>query len=116
MDDNDNGLLLQHIAAPMVNQSDLPFRQLVLSHGATVAFTQMLLPQRLLNDREYLEYWLRDLTSGGEESMSKTVVQLCGNDTEELVQAGRKVAGYCSGIGMPICERCRCSLSHPPKI
>ena len=42
---------LSRIAAPMVNQNDLPFRLLVRRYN-----TQMLLSERLLKDREYLEF------------------------------------------------------------
>ncbi|KAF9479789.1 FMN-linked oxidoreductase [Pholiota conissans] len=83
----------------MVNQSDLPFRILVRRHGATTAYTQMYIPERLLNDQEYLEYHIRDLTAAGEDETSRpVVVQLCGNDPELVVQAGKKVQGYCDAI------------------
>ncbi|KAF9467969.1 FMN-linked oxidoreductase [Collybia nuda] len=90
---------LGHIAAPMVNQSDLPFRALVQKYGASMAYTQMLIPDRLLNDQEYFERHLRDLSLGFDTSIGPTVVQLCGNDSELIVQAGRKLQTYCDGIG-----------------
>lgn len=93
---------LKYIAAPMVNQSDLPFRLLVERYGATATFTQMLIPDKLLHDQDYLEFHLRDLqTFGLSPSRSKPVViQLCGNDPDTVVQAGRKVQAYCDAIGM----------------
>lgn len=90
---------LQLIAAPMVNQSDLPFRILVHKYGATMAYTQMMIPDRLLNDQEYLEHHLRDLRLGFEASTGPVVVQLCGDEPESIVQAGRKLQAYCDGIG-----------------
>lgn len=87
------------IAAPMVNQSDLPFRILVRKFGATMAYTQMLIPDRLLNDQEYFEHHLRDLRLGFDALTGPVVVQLCGDDPEPLVQAGRKLQAYCDGIG-----------------
>ena len=89
----------KYIAAPMVNQSDLPFRCLVENHGATMSSTQMLIPERLLNDQEYLEFHLRDLTLLGSERTKPVVVQLCGNDPDTVVKGGRKVQGYCDAIG-----------------
>lgn len=84
----------------MVNQSDLPFRLLVRQHGATVAYTQMYSPEKLLNDRDYFEYHLRDLTLGAEDPLHRPVVaQLCGNDPELIVQAGRKLQAHCDAIG-----------------
>jgi len=98
----ESGINLQFVAAPMVNQSDLPFRLLVRRYGATSSYTQMYIPERLLNDREYLDYHLRDLTSCSEDpSFHRPVVaQLCGNDPDIIVQAGRKLQGYCDAIGM----------------
>jgi tRNA-dihydrouridine synthase 1 len=94
------GLDLRFIAAPMVNQSDLPFRLLVRRHGATVAYTQMYIPEKLLNDRNYFEYHLRDLTLGADDPFCLPVVaQLCGNDPDLIVQAGRKLQAHCDAIG-----------------
>ena len=91
---------LRFAAAPMVNQSDLPFRLLVRQHGATVTYTQMYIPEKLLNDRDYFEYHLRDLTLGAEDPFRRPVVaQLCGNDPELIVQAGRKLQAHCDAIG-----------------
>jgi tRNA-dihydrouridine synthase 1 len=89
----------------MVNQSDLPFRLLTRKHGATLTYTQMLDPHKLLNDREYLEFHLRDLQfcRDGHDDMDlerPVVVQLCGNDPEIVVKAARKVEGLCDAIGV----------------
>ncbi|KAG5650829.1 hypothetical protein H0H81_010878, partial [Sphagnurus paluster] len=88
---------LAFIAAPMVNQSDLPFRNLVRRHGATMAYTQMLMPDRILNDQQYFEHYLRDLTLDTQLG-NPVVVQLCGDNIDSIVQAGRKLQGYCDGI------------------
>lgn len=92
---------LTYIAAPMIKQSDAPFRLLTQRHGVTLAYTQMLDPHKLLGDRDYLEFHQRDLTSGRNvrsEMDEPVVVQLCGNDPEIIVQAGKKIQGLCSGI------------------
>jgi len=91
--------LLSFIAAPMVNQSDLPFRILVRRYGATLAYTQMLLPDKLLNDQDYLEFHQRNLSASADGLERPVVVQLCGNDPETIVRAGRKLQTYCDGIG-----------------
>jgi tRNA-dihydrouridine synthase 1 len=97
-----SGLDLRFIAAPMVNQSDLPFRLLVRRRGATVAYTQMYIPEKLLTDRDYFEYHLRDLTLGVDDPFNHPVVaQLCGNDPDLIVQAGRKLQAHCDAIGIP---------------
>lgn len=87
----------------MVNQSDLPFRLLVRRYNTSLAYTQMLLPERLLNDQEYLDFHLREL--GGPEDRP-VVVQLSGNDPETVVRAARKVQTNCDAIGVFRC------LSH----
>ncbi|KDR79990.1 hypothetical protein GALMADRAFT_242180 [Galerina marginata CBS 339.88] len=92
---------LGFVAAPMVNQSDLPFRLLVRRYSATVVYTQMYIPEKLLADRDYLEYHIRDLTQGNDDDLSRPVVaQLCGNDPEVIVRAGRKLQGYCDAIDL----------------
>ena len=88
---------LANIAAPMVNQSDLPFRRLVRRYNTSLAYTQMLIPEKLLNDQDYLEFHLRGL---GEDFDRPVVVQLCGNDPQSVVEAGKKVQGSCDAIGM----------------
>jgi len=97
---------LSYIAAPMVNQSDAPFRMLTRRYGATLAYTQMLDPHKLTDDREYLEFHLRDIqacngaTSGSHDDDARpVVVQLCGNDPEVIVKAARQVQMHCDGIG-----------------
>ena len=91
---------LPFVAAPMVNQSDLPFRLLARKHGATMTYTQMLVPEKLLNDQDYLEYHIRDLTAASAHPLNgPVVVQLCGHDPDTIVQAGKKLQNYCTAIG-----------------
>lgn len=93
---------LTYISAPMVNQSDAPFRLLTRRYGATLTYTQMLDPHRLLNDLDYLHYHIRDLQSthpDWDAYRHPVVVQLCGNDPEVIVSAARQVQPYCDGIG-----------------
>ncbi|KAJ7485635.1 tRNA-dihydrouridine synthase [Mycena latifolia] len=92
--------MLSRIAAPMVNQSDLPFRTLVQRYGATLVYTQMLKSDALITDQEYLEFHLRDLTMNPASPERPVVVQLCGNDPEIVVRAGRKIQTYCDGIDL----------------
>ena len=97
---------LPFIVAPMVNQSDLPFRLLARKHGATMTYTQMLVPEKLLNDQQYLEYHIRDLTTPSADPLNgPVVVQLCGHDPETIVQAGRKLQNYCTAIGAACYDR-----------
>jgi len=93
---------LSAIAAPMVNQSDLPFRLLVRRYKTSLVYTQMLQPSLLLDDRDYLDFHLRGLETERQLGLDDTVVQLCGNDPQMLVNAGRKVQSLCTCIGASI--------------
>ncbi|KAI0066799.1 FMN-linked oxidoreductase [Artomyces pyxidatus] len=90
---------LRYIAAPMVDQSDTPFRALVHAHGATLSYTQMLQPARLLSDCDYLEFHRRGLEMG-RTSAGPVVVQLCGNDADEIVRGAKTVVDLCDGIDL----------------
>jgi hypothetical protein len=107
---------LRFIAAPMVGQSDLPFRVLARQNGATLAYTQMLMSSRLLSDQEYLETHLKDLSTVISGLENPVVAQLCGNDPETIVQAGRKLQNYCQGIGTSRLLRICDSFVNIPKM
>lgn len=96
----------------MVGQSDLPFRVLSRRYGATLAYTQMLMPNRLLNDQEYLENQLKDLSTVASGLEHPVVVQLCGNNPDTIVQAGRKLQNHCQGIGnCHLFSTCNCLVN-----
>ncbi|KAG6872703.1 hypothetical protein C0995_007371 [Termitomyces sp. Mi166 len=57
----------------------------------------MLMPDKILNDLEYFEHRLRDLTLDAELGRP-VVVQLCGNNVQTIVEAGKKLQGHCDGI------------------
>jgi tRNA-dihydrouridine synthase 1 len=86
---------ISNIAAPMVNQSDAPFRHLVVQHGASCAYTQMLLAHTFLEDRAFRDFHLKDIQIGPRPC----VVQLGGNDVDEVVRVVKEVAPFCDGIG-----------------
>ncbi|KAK0452270.1 FMN-linked oxidoreductase [Armillaria borealis] len=88
---------LSYISAPMVNQSDLPFRTLSHKYGATLTYTQMLQPEKLINDKDYLEFHLRDLSRRPKDH--QVVVQLCGNNPDVTVAGARKIQDHCDGVG-----------------
>ncbi len=95
---NSHNLDLSYIAAPMVNQSDTPFRALVHRHGATLTYTEMLRPARLLSDPDYLAFHRRALELG-RSTTGPVVVQVCGNDQDMIVRGAKTVVDLCDGIG-----------------
>ena len=52
---------LRFIVAPMVNQSDPPFRTLCLKYGATCAYTEMLYSHRIVQSESYLSKRLQEI-------------------------------------------------------
>ena len=52
---------LRFIVAPMVNQSDPPFRTLCLKYGATCAYTEMLYSHRIVQSESYLSTRLQEI-------------------------------------------------------
>jgi tRNA-dihydrouridine synthase 1 len=91
---------LNYIAAPMVNQSDTPFRALAHNHGATLTYTEMLRPARLLSDPDYLAFHRRSLELGRNPSTGPVIVQVCGNDQDVILRGAKTVVDLCDGIGM----------------
>ncbi|TFK49010.1 FMN-linked oxidoreductase [Heliocybe sulcata] len=95
---------LTHITAPMVSHSDLPFRLLTTTHGASLTYTQMLDPLLLSSDPDYLAFHLRDLQcsrklqEGGRGR--GVVVQLCGNEAETVREGARRVAGWADAVDL----------------
>ncbi|KAI0762936.1 FMN-linked oxidoreductase [Fomes fomentarius] len=79
----------------MINQSDIPFRLLVRRYNASLVYTQMLLPERLLEDKDYLEFHTRGLHGLNDMPI---VVQLCENNLEVVVRAARKVVDKADAI------------------
>lgn len=90
-----------YITAPMINQSDLPFRILTRRYGATITYTQMLKPKDLIYNQEYLEFYLRNMDSEACAGLGSPVVaQVCGNDVQEIVEGAKKLVGHCDAIGI----------------
>lgn len=101
---------LQRVVAPMVAQSDAPFRALCLRHGATTAYSEMLYCDRIVADDTYLDAYLPHCDIILEQNIhayNPLVVQICGNDAAVMGQAvykiatSRKVAGIDLNLGCP---------------
>ena len=101
-----------YAAAPMINQSDLAFRVLTRRYGATLTYTQMLHPDKLMYDQDFLEYHILNMDPPGTPELTDSddshgylrlgkpvVAQVCGNDVQKIVEACKKIVGHCDAIG-----------------
>lgn len=105
---------LLYCAAPMVGQSDLPFRLQTVRNGATSTWTQMYMAAEIIEHQDTLESLVKALELGRastdnliqdrksslQGSSALQIVQLAGNDVDELVDAARKVAPFADAIDL----------------
>ena len=104
------------VTAPMVGQSDLPWRILCRRYGATLACklpdsplliilhvlidTQMFIAERLLQDEEYRRLHMLDLETGWTAPLGRpVVVQLAGNDPDIILAAAKIIESFCDAVG-----------------
>uniref|UniRef100_A0A0D6RAK5 tRNA-dihydrouridine(16/17) synthase [NAD(P)(+)] n=1 Tax=Araucaria cunninghamii TaxID=56994 RepID=A0A0D6RAK5_ARACU len=81
------------IVAPMVDQSELPFRMLCRKYGATGAYTPMLHSRLFVEDQKYRN---TEFTTCKEDR--PLFVQFCANDPEKLLAAARIAQPYCDYV------------------
>ncbi|TKY55681.1 tRNA-dihydrouridine(16/17) synthase of NAD(P)(+) [Spatholobus suberectus] len=81
------------IVAPMVDNSELPFRMLCRKYGARGAYTPML-HSRIFTETE--KYRNEEFTTCKEDR--PLFVQFCANDPDVLLEAARKVEPYCDYV------------------
>ncbi|KAL7090071.1 hypothetical protein ACP275_12G017300 [Erythranthe tilingii] len=81
------------IVAPMVDNSELPFRMLCRKYGAQAAYTPML-HSRIFGESE--KYRSEEFTTCKEDR--PLFVQFCANDPDILLESARKVEPYCDYV------------------
>ncbi|CAN8264143.1 unnamed protein product [Cochlearia groenlandica] len=83
----------KYIVAPMVDNSELPFRLLCQKYGAQAAYTPML-HSRIFSETE--KYRNQEFTTCQEDR--PLFVQFCANDPDTLLEAAKRVQPYCDYV------------------
>lgn len=81
------------IVAPMVDNSELPFRMLCRKYGAEAAYTPMLHSRIFTENEKY-----RDMEFTTCKEDRPLFVQFCANDPDVLLEAAKKVEPYCDYV------------------
>ncbi|KAK9109282.1 hypothetical protein Sjap_017342 [Stephania japonica] len=81
------------IVAPMVDNSELPFRMLCRKYGAAAAYTPML-HSRIFS--ENAKYRSQEFTTCKEDR--PLFVQFCANDPDVLLEAAKMVENHCDYV------------------
>jgi tRNA-dihydrouridine synthase len=86
--------LTAYILAPMVDQSDLPFRLLCRQYGCNVCYTPMIHSKLYCTVTSYrTKFHIQAL-----QADRPLIVQLCGYDPYYMIRAALEMAAYCDAI------------------
>ncbi|CAN8251407.1 unnamed protein product [Cochlearia groenlandica] len=83
----------KYIVAPMVDNSELPFRLLCQKYGAQAAYTPML-HSRIFSETD--KYRNQEFTTCKEDR--PLFVQFCANDPDTLLEAAKRVQPFCDYV------------------
>ena len=84
-------------AAPMVDQSDLPYRLQCRRHGTNLCFTPMIHARLFVTTKMYRKRFRLSEASPKEDR--PLIAQLCGGtDPETMLECARQLQDYCDGI------------------
>jgi len=82
------------VVAPMVDQSDLPFRLLCRRYGANLCYTPMIHSKLVIDSKAYREKF----TGTWIHADRPLIAQLCGSDPDAMLEAARLVEPHVDGI------------------
>ena len=89
----------RHVCAPMVEQSELSFRQLCRRYGTTLAFTPMFHARLFLEHADYrAEMFNPELDGNSAVGDRPLFVQFCANQPDTLLSAARLVEAHCDAV------------------
>jgi len=102
--------LLKHkalVVAPMVDQSDLPFRLLCRRYGANLCYTPMIHARMFVNNEQGYQRKFWNAQEGTPDEDRPLIVQFAGGDPSILVRAAKLVEHQCDAIDI----NCGCPQS-----
>jgi tRNA-dihydrouridine synthase len=97
-EENDNGnddtTIKALVVAPMVDQSDLPFRLLCRRYGANLCFTPMVHAKLVVQSMRYRQKFIGNFILQDRP----LIAQICGSDPETVLEAARLLEPHVDGI------------------
>ena len=85
------------VVAPMVDQSDLPFRLLCRDYGVNLCFTPMVHAKLFMNNMAYRRKFTLKDTPARDRPL---IAQICGSDIDLVVPCAKILEPYCDGIDL----------------
>lgn len=82
------------VVAPMVDQSDLPFRLLARKYGSNLCFTPMIHSRLLVTSKQYR----KKFTGRWLQTDRPLIAQLCGSDPDVVLEAAQLLEPHVDGI------------------
>jgi len=83
----------KYFVAPMVDQSELPYRMLTRKYGADICYTPMFHSRLFSENKKYREEMFKPHPDD-----RPLVVQFCGNNPETLLKAAKYVENHCDAV------------------
>lgn len=87
------------VVAPMVDQSDLPFRLLCRQYGSNLAVTPMIHAKLFCTCQTYRENFF-NLTKGTPKEDRPLLAQLCGSDEDYVLETALQLQPFVDGIDL----------------
>ena len=83
--------------APMVDQSDLPFRLLCRDYGVNLCFTPMVHAKLFMSNADYRRKFTLEHSPARDRPL---IAQICGSEVDTVVACAKILEPYCDGIDL----------------